>query len=87
MKKKEIQVLYIITKLELGGAQKICLSLLNGLRNNGNIGLLISGSEGKLTKKVLDNEGIYLFDMFKREVSVKYFFKEIKTFFQLIRHI
>jgi glycosyltransferase involved in cell wall biosynthesis len=87
MEKKEIQVLYIITKLELGGAQKICLSLFNGLRKRGNIGLLISGSEGNLTKEIHAHDGVYLFDMFKREVSILYFFNEIKTFIHLIRHL
>ena len=32
VKKNEINVIYIVTKLELGGAQKVCIALFDGLK-------------------------------------------------------
>ena len=31
----ELHVLYVLTKLELGGAQKVCLALFDGLQERG----------------------------------------------------
>jgi len=87
MKKKEMQVLYIITKLELGGAQKICLSLFEQLQSTGHHSYLISGNQGTLAPTVSNKDNIILLDSFKREVGVKDLFKEIKTFFILISQI
>lgn len=87
MKKKEIQVLYIITKLELGGAQKICLSLFEQLQSLGHASFLISGNQGTLAKTDTKKNNIILLDTFKREVSVRTVLTEIKTFFFLIAHI
>ena len=87
MSKKEIKVLYIITKLELGGAQKVCLSLLKGLRQAGNKALLISGKQGPLAKTLQNDKEIYLFEHFKREISFLGFLKECTTFFHLIGYI
>lgn len=84
---KEIHVLYIITKLELGGAQKVCLSLVKGLRDQGVHPFLISGKEGKLVPIVQEQEGVLLLDGFKREISLRYFFSEIKNFIKLIHCI
>ena len=47
---KDIKVIYIVTKLELGGAQKVCLSLFQGLQKSGKTAILISGTEGTLTE-------------------------------------
>ncbi|MFC1843001.1 glycosyltransferase [Candidatus Dependentiae bacterium] len=85
--KKEIQVLYVITKLELGGAQKVCLSLLNGIKSNGHESFLISGSHGQLVKDVADKPNVILLESFTREVSIKKIFLEIKAFFDLVKHI
>ena len=84
MKKKEIQVLYIITKLELGGAQKVCLSLIEGLRKTGNTSILISGNQGNLVETIKNKSNIYLIDTFKRELLLRGVFQEIKNFFRLI---
>jgi glycosyltransferase involved in cell wall biosynthesis len=85
MKKKELQVLYILTKLELGGAQKVCLSLYHELIKHGNRALLVSGNDGALINKLPKNDSIILLENFKREVSLFGFWREIKNFFQLIR--
>ena len=84
---KEIQVLYIITKLELGGAQKVCLSLLQGLQQSGCTTALISGSEGKLVERVKDQPNIFLLPEFKHEVSLHAVWLEIKNFIKLVFHI
>lgn len=84
---KNINVLYIITKLELGGAQKICLSLFNGLQNSGANSLLISGAEGKLVESVKNLDNVILLNNFKREVSLKIFWNEIKNFVTLVKEI
>lgn len=81
---KKIRVVYIITKLELGGAQKVCLSLFNGLSRKGCSSHLISGNSGPLVYQVKNNEATILLDSMQREVSFKALIKEIKTFFTLI---
>jgi len=87
MMKKKLNVLYIITKLELGGAQKVCLSLLTGLEKSNDNSFLISGAEGPLTKNVANKKNIFLLNSFIRELSPKAIFKEIKTFVLLIKTI
>ena len=82
--KKELAVLYIITKLELGGAQKVCLSLLNGIENNNNV-YLISGKKGILTKNIVGKKNAILLDSFEREVFSPLL--EIKNFVRLIQEI
>ncbi|MDR3647416.1 MAG: glycosyltransferase [Candidatus Babeliales bacterium] len=83
----KIHVLYIITKLELGGAQKVCLSLVKGVQNSGNSAILISGSDGILLNESKQHSNVILLKNFKREVSVKSIIGEIKNFFQLISQI
>ena len=87
MSEKKINVLYILTKLELGGAQKVCLSLLDGIRKSGNNASLISGSDGTLVEEVKNKDSIFLIDSFKREISVKNIYYEFKSFFQIIKKI
>lgn len=86
--KKEIQVLYIITKLELGGAQKVCISLFEGLKSNGYESFLISGyNDGPLVKKVESNPNAILLKNLKREVSISNMFMEIQNFLELTKKI
>jgi glycosyltransferase involved in cell wall biosynthesis len=84
---KKLNVLYIITKLELGGAQKVCLSLIDGLNKSNNNAILISGKEGKLIDKIQGLSNVILLDSFKREISLKYIFLEIYNFVNLIKKI
>jgi glycosyltransferase involved in cell wall biosynthesis len=77
-------VVYIITKLELGGAQKVCLSLFNELQKKELSTKLISGSEGKLIDEVINSPHTILLDTFKREVGLRSLWLEVKTFFKLI---
>lgn len=84
---QKTNVLYIITKLELGGAQKICLSLLEYFKQNGNFAGLISGQDGVLVDQVKNLDNIFLLPEFKREVGLKNIFNEFKLFFKLIKII
>lgn len=85
--KKELHVLYIITKLELGGAQKVCLTLKKGLEHEGHTCPLISGTHGILANSVTQEQHVYLLDSLTREVSLFAPIRELRTFFALIRHI
>jgi glycosyltransferase involved in cell wall biosynthesis len=84
---KQLHVLYIITKLELGGAQKVCLALAHGLKKEGHETFLISGAHGILTEYAQRTCSTILVDDLVREVTVNVFFKELKCFFRLIREI
>lgn len=83
-RKKEIHVLYIITQLDLGGAQKVCLSLVNGLRINGIPAKLISGTGGQLTPNVSAIPDIYLLKEFRHSVSPLGFLTDLHCFIHLI---
>lgn len=85
--KKELNVLYIITKLELGGAQKVCLSLKNDLQKMGHNTLLISGKEGPLVKEIQKSCHVYLLESLKHSVSISGIWNELKNFFYLIKKI
>ena len=82
-----INVLYIITKLELGGAQKVCLSLIKGLENEGHNPLLITGKEGYFVDQLKNAPNILFIDTFKREISPKYIFNEFINFLKIIKRI
>lgn len=81
---KDIHVVYIITKLELGGAQKVCLRLMQGLHEHGATAHLISGAEGPLVAQAQKNSHTILLNSFKRELSIASIWYEIKTFFTLV---
>ncbi len=84
---KKVKVLYILTKLELGGAQKVCLSLLEGIQKKGEFSALISGAQGVLVSQAQKSDSVYLIESFKREVGIKTIFNELKTLFLLIKKI
>lgn len=87
MKKREIPVVYIITKLELGGAQKVCLSLHEGLQKNGHKSFLITGNQGILIDKQQQDPHTFLLKNLKREVSFKAIISEIKTFIDIVFYL
>lgn len=76
-------VLYIITKLELGGAQKVCLSLFNNLKKHGHTALLLSGTKGPLVDEIAGNENTILLPSLEREVSGFSFLRELRCFMQM----
>ncbi len=78
-------VVYIITKLELGGAQKVCLALFKELQKRNGIVYLITGNEGELVDQVKDLPNVFLLKSLKREVRFFSLFSEVKTFFSMMR--
>lgn len=84
-RKNEIQVVYIITKLELGGAQKVCLSLLDGLQQHDTDTYLISSNEGYFVNKLKNLPYVCLLNNLKREVSFKKVIEEFKAFWALVK--
>lgn len=82
-----IPVVYIVTKLELGGAQKVCLSLFNGLAQQGNNSFLISGNQGPLVSHVAHNPHAILLSSMQREISFKNIYHELRTFWTLIKQL
>lgn len=86
--KPEIKLVYIITKLELGGAQKICLSLFEGLKKLGTDTFLISGSDGLLVDKVKHlTQSTYFLTHLKRDVSARTIISEFRSFIQLTKKL
>jgi glycosyltransferase involved in cell wall biosynthesis len=83
----DLHVVYIITKLELGGAQKVCLSLFEGLKQSGYTSRLISGTQGPLAEEVIHNPFVYLIPTLTREISFLGVYNEIKNFFHLIHYL
>ena len=87
--KKEdvVQVLYVVTKLELGGAQKVCLALLDGVLKHGIITTLVSGAEGVLASAVENRSDVYLLKSFKRELGFFGLWAEPYTFFLMVKQM
>ncbi len=83
----KIHVVYIITKLELGGAQKICLTLFDGLTPTGIATYLISGDQGFLVEQVRTKKNVFLIPNLKRELSLKSLSHEVRAFWQLIQKL
>lgn len=79
----QLNVLYILTKLELGGAQKVCLSLHKGLNDNGHKAFLVSGIEGVLVAEAKKTPGCIFLKSLKREVSWTGFFQDCIVFWDL----
>lgn len=85
---KNVHVVYLVTKLELGGAQKVCLALLDGLHKADPLSCsLISGTQGALVDQVKKFESVYLLQELQREVGsgLKKIAQEIKAFFSIIK--
>jgi len=83
-RKKEIYVLHIITRLDLGGAQKVCLLLVEGLRSQGIPTKLVSGTTGELTSYVTKTPGVLLLKEFQHPVSPLGLFTDARCFIRLI---
>jgi glycosyltransferase involved in cell wall biosynthesis len=84
---KEPCVVYIITQLELGGAQKVCLSLFNHVTHHGIQTKLISSNTGILVNTIKDSPHAILLSTLHRTISIASIIHEIRTFFTLIRKL
>jgi len=82
--KKEIHVLHVITRLDLGGAQKVCLTLVNGLRDHGITTNLISGTGGELAPSVSSMQGVELLKEFRHPISPSGLFTDLRCLFHMI---
>jgi glycosyltransferase involved in cell wall biosynthesis len=82
-------IIHIITKLDLGGAQKSCLALVKELQlNHPDFEIyFISGTKGPLATQAKQLNNTYLLDTMLWEINPKNIFIEIKNFFQLIKII
>lgn len=84
-------VVYIITQLELGGAQKVCLSLFNGVNSTQQPTFLISGSHGVLVAQVTNQSDsaprVSLLPSFVHAIGLRQIFGEIKNFFIIARKL
>jgi len=90
MKKNNFHIVYILTKLELGGAQKVCLSLMDDFIKKGISVSLITGPEGPLTSHAKKFDSVFFLDSFKREISIKNLWLEVRNFFtisKILRHL
>lgn len=78
----EFKIVFIITKLELGGAQKICLELFNHFSKDA---FLISGASGILAAEVKNLPNFITNPYLERESSVFFVWKDLFAFIFLIR--
>ena len=85
MNKKRIPIVYIITQLELGGAQKVCLSLFKALQKAGCAAHLISGKNGPLVKDVSEYENVFLVPSMQRKISLHSLKNECKIFWVMVK--
>lgn len=81
---KQPVIVYIITKMELGGAQKVCISLFEDLKKKYQT-YLITGTEGVLVPTIAKQEGTVLLPSLTREVSASGILSECKAFIDLIK--
>jgi glycosyltransferase involved in cell wall biosynthesis len=81
----DVHVVQIITKLEMGGAQKVCLTLKQGLDQEGIWTCLISGAEGALCNKASTLPNTILIHEMTREVSCRGLLSELVCLIKLTR--
>ena len=84
---KEPCVVYIITQLELGGAQKICLSLFNDIAHHGITSKLITSAQGILVPQIKNSPNAILIPTLQRSVSLRGLWQELRSFFLLIKQL
>ncbi|HBS47892.1 TPA: hypothetical protein DEO28_01000 [Candidatus Dependentiae bacterium] len=86
MKNKNPHVVHIITRLDLGGAQKVCLLIFKNLQQSGQVNgaSLIAGEGGGFADSVKDFENVYLLRNFKHAIGLKAVFYDLAAFFQMI---
>jgi glycosyltransferase involved in cell wall biosynthesis len=77
-------VVYILTQLELGGAQKVCLELFNHFAPNS---YLISSQTGILLEQVKNDPHFFGLAALQREVSLKTAWKELIAFLNIYLHL
>lgn len=84
---KNPHVVYILTKLELGGAQKVCLTLLDGMHNKEITTALITGTEGTLVPAVKDKNNVTLIKPFVRQAHISSIKRDIACLKELVKQL
>lgn len=82
-----VTIVYIITQLDLGGAQKVCLALFEHLADAKHYTHLIAGDQGILAPSIASTKNVHLISALQREVSLRAIINEIRCFFTLIRQL
>lgn len=82
-----VHVVQIITKLELGGAQKVCLALVRGLGTDRFSTSLVSGVDGELVADAQQHDDVYLMPSLKRSMSLLGWCDELSTFVRLVMYL
>ena len=85
--KQKNAVVYVITHLELGGAQKVCLRLFNDCASDEIDTFLIAGAHGPLVASVVGNPRVLLLKSLQRALSIRGIINEIKSFFIIYRYL
>lgn len=84
MAKTAHTVVYIVTKLEVGSAQKVCLSLLRRVAQEGMETVLMTGTQGRLLSQAYEiSDEIYLSEYFESGFNFWTLHHDIYAFFQL----
>jgi glycosyltransferase involved in cell wall biosynthesis len=79
---QKLHIIYIITKLELGGAQKVCLSLFENFAKT-NSAVLICGRGGKLDSEAVSYGKVYFIDALKNCITPRHFVSDIKALLKI----
>jgi len=88
MKQKEdSHIIYILTKLELGGAQKICLALFEDIQKKGITTTLITGTQGALVPTVQDKKNVTFIPSLVRQVTLTSIRQDIACLTELVRNL
>jgi glycosyltransferase involved in cell wall biosynthesis len=82
-----VHVVYIITKLELGGAQKVALTLLQGMADESYGTSLLAGKGGVLDETVIGDERVTLLPDLKREITASGLLSELRAWYQLVKYL
>lgn len=88
MKHAETVIIYIITELELGGAQKVCLALFNGVKKEVPT-VLISSTKGILASQLPKDTTVHLLSHLQRSVGLTALLQEIcaaYSIWKILRH-
>lgn len=78
-------IIYILTKLELGGAQKVCLALFDGVATQEMTTALITGAEGTLIPAVKDKKNVTLIGSLLRQAKLSSIRQDLACLKELIR--
>lgn len=82
MKHAETVIIYIITELELGGAQKVCLTLFNDIKKDVPTAL-ISSTKGILSSHVQEKTSVHLLPHLQRTVGITSLWYELKAAYSI----